>query len=92
MKRRQGVETLIQSPFPFLFNSRPRSQKLGSLFSPSSQSLFPFRHLLCRLLYTKRQQTLKLRTHLTDYGCRHAVEDEAVIEEGTYSEQKDPRT
>ena len=62
MKGRQGVKTLIQNPFPFPFefNSPPHRLKLVSLFFPSYQFPFPFRHLLCRLLYTEGQQFLKL--------------------------------
>ena len=60
MKRRQGVKTLIQNPFPFPLNSPTRRVKLASLFFPSCQSPFPVRHLLCRLRYTEGQQILKL--------------------------------
>ena len=71
MKRRQGVKTLIQNPFPFPFNSPPRRLKLASLFFPFRQFPFPFRHLLCRLLYTEGQQILKLRRHLTDHCSQY---------------------
>ena len=71
MKRRQVVKTLIQNPFPFPFNSPPRRLKLASLFFPSCQFPFPFRHLLCRLLYTEGQQILKLRRHLTDHCSQY---------------------
>ena len=71
MKRRQGVKTLIQNPFPFPFNSPPRRLKLASLFFPFCQFPFPFRHLLCRLLYTEGQQILKLRRHLTDHCSQY---------------------
>ena len=71
MKRRQGVKTLIQNPFPFPFNSPPRRLKLASLFFPFCQFPFPFRHLLCRLLYTEGQQILKLRRRLTDHCSQY---------------------
>ena len=71
MKRRQGVKTLIQNPFPFPFNSPPRRLKLASLFFPFCQFPFPFRHVLCRLLYTEGQQILKLRRHLTDHCSQY---------------------
>ena len=71
MKRRQGVKTLIQNPFPFPLNSPPRRLKLASLFFPFCQFPFPFRHLLCRLLYTEGQQILKLRRHLTDHCSQY---------------------
>ena len=71
MKRRQSVKTLIQNPFPFPFNSPPRRLKLASLFFPFCQFPFPFRHLLCRLLYTEGQQILKLRRHLTDHCSQY---------------------
>ena len=71
MKRRQGVKTLIQNPFPFPFNSPPRRLKLASLFFPFCQFPFPFRHLLCRLLYTEGQQILKLRRHVTDHCSQY---------------------
>ena len=71
MKRRQGVKTLIQNPFPFPFNSPPRRLKLASRFFPFCQFPFPFRHLLCRLLYTEGQQILKLRRHLTDHCSQY---------------------
>ena len=71
MKRRQGVKTLIHNPFPFPFNSPPRRLKLASLFFPFCQFPFPFRHLLCKLLYTERQQILKLRRHLTDHCSQY---------------------
>ena len=67
MKRRQVVKTQMQNPFPFPFNSPPRRLKLASLFFLSCQFSFPFRHLLCRLLYTDGQHILKLRRHLTDH-------------------------
>ena len=71
MKRRQGVKTLIQNPFPFPLNSPTRRVKLASLFFPSCQSPFPVRHLLCRLQYTEGQQILKLWRHLTDHCCQY---------------------
>ena len=71
MKRRQGVKTLIQNPFPFPLNSPTRRVKLASLFFPSCQSPFPVRHLLCRLQYTEGQQLLKLWRHLTDHCCQY---------------------
>ena len=71
MKRRQGVKTLIQNPFSFPFNSPPRRLKLASLFFPFCQFPFPFRHVLCRLLYTEGQQILKLRRHLTDHCSQY---------------------
>ena len=71
MKRRQGVKTLIQNPFPFPLNSPTRRVKLASLFFPSRQSPFPVRHLLCRLQYTEGQQILKLWRHLTDHCCQY---------------------
>ena len=71
MKRRQGVKTLIQNPFPFPLNSPTRRVKLASLFFPFCQSPFPVRHLLCRLQYTEGQQILKLWRHLTDHCCQY---------------------
>ena len=77
MKGRQGVKTLIQNPFPFPFefNSPPRRLKLVSLLFPFCQFPFPFRHLLCRLLYTEGQQIFKaVKTstgHLTDHCSQY---------------------
>ena len=71
MKRRRGVEGLMQQSFPFPFNSRPRRLKLASPFFPAPNPL-PLLTPATQATVHWRTTNFTLRRHLTNHCSQYA--------------------